>query len=144
MPTIARDSYDQANNQLLIPAAVYLGKVYTNVIVTVANIVSVGGSGAGGGGLANYIVTTLAGSSAIGAADGTGPAASFWSPQGVTVDYHGNVYVADTNNSVIREISPAGESRRLPDRASVASRHCLHTATARVPMPLSTSRTALP
>ncbi len=108
MPTIARDSYDQANNQLLIPAAVYLGKVYTNVIVTVANIVSVGGSGAGGGGLANYIVTTLAGSSAIGAADGTGPAASFWSPQGVTVDYHGNVYVADTNNSVIREISPAG------------------------------------
>ena len=55
------------------------------------------------------VVTTLAGSAGQrGASDGTGSAASFNSPYGVAVDSAGNVYVVDTNNQEIREISPAG------------------------------------
>jgi sugar lactone lactonase YvrE len=54
------------------------------------------------------VVTTFAGSSSAGAADGAGTAASFNSPTGVAVDGSGNVYVADRNNNKIRKISLAG------------------------------------
>jgi sugar lactone lactonase YvrE len=55
------------------------------------------------------VVTTLAGSSTTqGYIDATGTAAVFNSPQALAVDGSGNVYVADTGNSAIRQISPAG------------------------------------
>ncbi|MGT2428300.1 NHL repeat-containing protein [Cupriavidus basilensis] len=54
------------------------------------------------------VVTTLAGSSASGYADGTGAAASFNIPAGLAVDANGNLYVADSRNHTIRKISPAG------------------------------------
>jgi sugar lactone lactonase YvrE len=59
------------------------------------------------------VVTTLAGGSNTGPgngafADGTGTAAKFASPSGVTVDGAGNVYVADFNNFRVRKITPAG------------------------------------
>jgi len=53
-------------------------------------------------------VTTLAGAGSAGSADGPGSVASFKSPSGVAVDAAGNVYVADTGNSTIRMITPAG------------------------------------
>jgi len=54
------------------------------------------------------VVTTLAGSGQPGSADGTGAAASFYKPFGLAVDENGNIYVADTNNELIREVSPSG------------------------------------
>src|SRR6266853_4865445 len=43
------------------------------------------------------VVTTLAGlAGSTGHLDGTGSAARFWQPDGVTVDSAGNVYVADS------------------------------------------------
>jgi len=55
------------------------------------------------------VVTTLAGTAGqYGSADGTGSAATFWNPFGVAVDSAGNVYVADSGNNTIREVTPAG------------------------------------
>ncbi|TAE30507.1 MAG: T9SS C-terminal target domain-containing protein [Candidatus Kapaibacterium sp.] len=54
------------------------------------------------------VVTTLAGSGAGGFADGTGAAAQFQAPLGVSVDAAGNVYVSDAFNARVRLISPLG------------------------------------
>jgi len=54
------------------------------------------------------IVSTFAGSGAAGSADGTGAAASFNTPAGITIDGSGNLYVADEFNQKIRKITPAG------------------------------------
>jgi hypothetical protein len=55
------------------------------------------------------VVTTLAGLAGLaGDADGTGSAARFNDPIGVTTDSAGSVYVADTLNGTIRKITPAG------------------------------------
>lgn len=54
-------------------------------------------------------VTTLAGMPGkSGRSDGSGQEARFDYPQGVAVDRDGNVYVADTDNYMIRKITPSG------------------------------------
>jgi sugar lactone lactonase YvrE len=55
------------------------------------------------------VVTTLAGLARNpGSTDGTNSAARFAFPYGIAVDSAANVYVADTGNSTIRVITPAG------------------------------------
>ncbi|MDR3606671.1 MAG: SMP-30/gluconolactonase/LRE family protein [Oligoflexia bacterium] len=54
-------------------------------------------------------VHTLAGSpGVVGAADGQGAAASFYLPCGIAVDSSGTLYVADTRNNTIRQITSFG------------------------------------
>ncbi|WP_166967385.1 IPT/TIG domain-containing protein [Yeosuana marina] len=57
-------------------------------------------------------VSTIAGSS-IGYKDGIGSAAQFRSPQGIEVDEVGNLYVADTENHILRKITPNGDVTTL-------------------------------
>jgi sugar lactone lactonase YvrE len=56
----------------------------------------------------SVMVTTLAGSGIAGLQDGTGTAASFSIPWGITADNYGNVFVADGDNNLIRKITSAG------------------------------------
>ena len=51
------------------------------------------------------VVTTPVGSGMVGNVDGPALNASFYAPCGVAVDSHGFIYVADTDNSLIRKIS---------------------------------------
>ena len=58
---------------------------------------------------ATQAVTTLAGASGEASfLDGTGPAARFNAPAGLSVDDAGNVIIADTYNHRIRQVTPAG------------------------------------
>jgi sugar lactone lactonase YvrE len=53
-----------------------------------------------------------------GASDGTGATALFRQPGGVVLDGAGNLYVADTGNSIIRKISSAGVVTTVAGSAS--------------------------
>lgn len=55
------------------------------------------------------MVTTIAGiARKCGATDGPAKTTTFCSPRGIAVDAAGNLYVADTRNSLIRKITPDG------------------------------------
>jgi hypothetical protein len=56
------------------------------------------------------VVTTLAGSASgsAGSSDGYVNAAQFNQPTGVAVDSAGNLFVADSNNDTLREVTPSG------------------------------------
>ena len=59
-------------------------------------------------------VVTIAGSAGTsGVSDGQGTAALFFNPSAIAVDAQGNLYVADTPNQLIREISPSGKVTTL-------------------------------
>jgi sugar lactone lactonase YvrE len=55
------------------------------------------------------VVTTIAGLPGVtGSADGRGSAARFDRPASIAVAHDGSIYVADANNSTIRQVTPAG------------------------------------
>lgn len=69
----------------------------------------------------NGMVSTVAGLPGVsGSQDGAGSEALFNSPGGVAADNYGNVYVADTGNSVIRKISADGAVMTLAGLPEIA------------------------
>ena len=65
------------------------------------------------------VVTTLAGTpTQYGQFDGTGNNAQFNTPSGIAVDVSGNVYVADTRNNTIRELTAGGVVTTVSGSAS--------------------------
>lgn len=66
------------------------------------------------------IVSTLAGGvTQAGSTDGTGTAARFNNPNGITVDAAGNVFVVERTNHLVRRITPAGVVTTLGGLAGV-------------------------
>ena len=64
------------------------------------------------------VVSTMAGTAkSAGSADGIGAEARFNTPNGVSTDSAGNVYVADTRNHAIRKIAPTGAVSTLAGTA---------------------------
>ena len=51
------------------------------------------------------VITTLAGTGAVGYQDGPAASAEFYLPIGISLDTAGDVFVADSNNGVVRKIS---------------------------------------
>lgn len=107
-PIISASYTYESNLSGLTPSTTYYVRAYASntygtgygsvvKFTTSSNLASVTGT-----------VTTLAGSAGSGNGNGTGAGASFNNPQGVAVDAQGNVYVADSFNNLIREITPAG------------------------------------
>jgi uncharacterized protein (TIGR03437 family) len=56
----------------------------------------------------NGIITTVAGSGTSGYMDGPALSAEFYLPEGIALDAAGNLYVADSNNGLVRKVSAAG------------------------------------
>ena len=54
------------------------------------------------------VVSTFAGNGGNGASDGTGSAAFFTGPYGITADAAGNLYIGDAGNNIVRKITPGG------------------------------------
>jgi sugar lactone lactonase YvrE len=73
-------------------------------------------------------VSTFAGSGVTGSNDGQGTSASFNYPIAVAVDGNGNVYVSDSNNNIIRKISPTGNVTTIAGNTSVGSANGIGTA----------------
>lgn len=74
------------------------GNLYMPTLYDVLNVITPSGA-----------VSELAGGPGIdGYLDGTGSAARFNYPTGVVLDSANNVYIADTGNSTIRKVTPAG------------------------------------
>lgn len=70
---------------------------------------------------ASDAVSTLAGAPGIsGSADGTGHTARFFRPLGIAVAGNGDLYVGDTDNHLIRKITPAGVVTTIAGRAGMA------------------------
>lgn len=74
------------------------------------------------------VVTTLAGTGTAGKTEGSGSVAQFKFPSGVAADADGNVYVADTDNQVIRKITPAGEVSTVAGSGNTGSNDGVGTA----------------
>jgi len=65
-------------------------------------------------------VSTLAGNGNVGAVDGKGAEATFFFPLALAADQHGNIYVADTRNNLIRMITLNGEVKTIAGKGSQA------------------------
>jgi hypothetical protein len=67
------------------------------------------------------LASTLAGSAGnSGSGDGAGSSARFYGPQGIAVDWVGYIYVADSANSTIRKLTPAGGVSTLAGTAGIS------------------------
>ena len=74
------------------------------------------------------VVSTFAGNTSSGSANGTGIAASFNGPSGVSIDGSGTMYVVDQDNNMIRKINSAGVVTTLAGSTTSGSNNGIGTA----------------
>lgn len=81
------------------------------------------------------LVVSFAGSTTAGYQDGSGSAARFNRPRGLAIDAADNLYVADSDNAVIRKVTPWGEVSTLAGTAGMKGSSDGSGAAARFAMP---------
>ena len=81
------------------------------------------------------VTTTFAGAAAGAWADGTGAAARFYYPSGLTIDSAGTIFVADTYNHRIRRITPLGAVTTLAGTGTASYLNGMGTSTATFNLP---------
>ena len=74
------------------------------------------------------MVTTVAGSGAVGAADGGATIASFSTPLAIAIDAGGNLYVTEQGNYKIRKITAAGDVSTFAGSGTAGSADGMGTA----------------
>jgi sugar lactone lactonase YvrE len=68
------------------------------------------------------VVSTFAGTSPIGSADGQGASARFHNPRKIALDTSGNAFVADWSNHTVRKITPSGAVTTVAGSAGFSGR----------------------
>ncbi|MBK8398838.1 MAG: hypothetical protein IPL26_26770 [Leptospiraceae bacterium] len=108
-------------------AVIYVADTYNNAIRSVTT-----------GGAVTTLAGTPAGSSGQsgqGSADGTGTAATFYLPRGIVFDGGTNLYVSDSGNHVIRQITTGGTVTTLAGTAGIQGKDDGTGANARFAFP---------
>lgn len=107
-----------------LPAAARLRRKVFGAAALLALLTACGGGGSGSGNVGapppvrTASVTIIAGSpNDAGYVDGAGLSARFQSPQGITMDAAGNLYVADSLNFTVRKITPGGQVSTFAGKA---------------------------
>jgi len=94
-------------------------KVFAALLAGATSLTSCGGTAVGPGEGDSLVLTTLAGSDDAGFVNGVGSVATFSRARGLAVDGAGTIYVADSNNGLIRLVSPTGVVSTLAGRAGL-------------------------
>lgn len=104
----------------------------------VSLLVACGGGGANNSSTpaTNASVSTFAGTGSPGSTDGASTLAQFNRPYGVALDSVGNVYVADSQNSTIRKITPSGVVSTIAGTAGLIGTTDATGSSARFDFPL--------
>lgn len=68
---------------------------------------------------ADKIVSTIAGTGIAGASNGMALLATFFRPQGITSDLHGNLFVADNSNNLVRRLTPCTQGAYMTSNGPV-------------------------
>ena len=74
------------------------------------------------------MVTTIAGSGAVGSSDGLSRTASFFNPAGIAIGKNGCLYIADTHNNLIRQIDSDGMVKTITGRRNETPKYGVDTS----------------
>ena len=109
-PNVSSNSFTATNNAIALPAAPKITYQTPQTYYVNTTIAPLAPTNTGGAVPPNIYgdVTAFAGSGSAGSANGAVAAASFNGPVSVAFDASGNLFVSETVNNDIREITPAG------------------------------------
>jgi uncharacterized repeat protein (TIGR03803 family) len=110
MPTSVPDTYNSMTNQLAVPAAQVGNLVYTNAVITVGKLLSVGGVSSTDAELVGHSFSGQNGTQGMsGSTDGAGPEAALIQGRSPDTNFYGTTYYGGVyNQGTVFKITPGG------------------------------------